>query len=229
MSRGFFITGTDTGVGKTLVTVALMQAFAARQLRVAGMKPVASGSEHTAEGLRNSDALAIQRAATMPLSYETVSPYTFEPAIAPHIAAAQAGVRFDLQLLIRTYNELSSRADVILVEGAGGWRTPLDARHFLSDFAESLALDVILTVGLRLGCLNHARLTAEAIAHGGRAHLAGWIGSHIDPEYRYLDENIATLQRLIPAPCLGVIPNLKEPSAANARNYVSVEDLVIGD
>ena len=225
MSRGIFITGTDTGVGKTLVTATLMHALAAQGLRVNGMKPIASGCERTPAGLRNADALLIQAAGTMPLQYELVNPYAFEPAIAPHIAAIRAGVAIDLQQLMRTYAELAALADVTLVEGAGGWRTPLDHQRFLSDLPESLGLEVVLTVGLRLGCLNHAHLTNEAIRNSGRAKLAGWVGSCIDVEYACLAENIATLRALIQAPCLGIIPSLSNPTPTEAQVYVSVAEL----
>jgi len=226
MSRGIFITGTDTGVGKTLVTVTLMRSLAAKGLRVNGMKPVATGSERTSVGLRNDDALSIQRAATMSLDYEAVNPYAFEPAIAPHIAAARAGVNVELTRLIVAYEQLASQADITLVEGAGGWRTPLDRQHFLSELPETLGLEVVLTVGLRLGCLNHAHLTAEAIQHSGRARLVGWVGSCIDVHYACLEENIATLRELIRVPCLGIIPGLNEPTAENAEAYVSLAKLV---
>jgi dethiobiotin synthetase len=226
MSRGIFITGTDTGVGKTLVTVTLMRAFACKGLRVNGMKPVASGSERTAAGLRNSDAVLIQHAATVPLTYEAVNPYAFEPPIAPHIAAKRAGIHIDLNRLTSAYERLSAAADVTLVEGAGGWRTPLDRQRFLSDLPERLGLDVVLSVGLRLGCLNHALLTTEAIRVGGRARLVGWVGSCIDVEYACIEENIASLRELIQAPCLGIIPNLKEPTPEKAQVYVSLPEPV---
>lgn len=211
MTKGFFITGTDTGVGKTLVADALMHALRAHGVAVAGMKPIASGSELLPEGWRNSDALRIQDAASVELSYDIVSPYTFGPAIAPHIAAQLAGTAIDIEKIEAAYKQCAAAAPVVVVEGAGGWRLPLGGGRFLSDFAERQQLDVVLVVGLRLGCLNHARLTVEAIQHDG-CRLLGWVGNRIDPEFAFAEENIATLATLLDAPCLGIIPHL---AAAN--------------
>lgn len=205
MSGSLFITGTDTGVGKTLVSCALIHALIARGLKVAGMKPVASGSDATAQGLRNGDALALQQAANMTADYHTINPYCFAPAIAPHLAAQQAGIPIELNVLQQAYHKLSAASDVVIVEGAGGWRVPLAPAGFLSDFAEAQGMAVVLVVGLRLGCLNHAVLTAEAI-QSGPCRLVGWVGNGIDPDFALLQENIDTLHALLPAPCLGVLP-----------------------
>src|ERR1700741_3361465 len=185
MSQTFFVTGTDTGVGKTLVSCALLHALAARGVNVAGMKPVASGSDMTTQGLRNDDALALQQAATVAADYRIINPYCFAPAIAPHLAAQQMGVAIGLPVLQQAYRQLLRMSEVVIVEGAGGWRVPLAPAGYLSDFAEAEKMAVILVVGLRLGCLNHALLTAEAI-QSGPCRLAGWVGNLIDPDFALL-------------------------------------------
>ncbi len=212
MSRTFFITGTDTGVGKTLVSCAFMHALRARGLTVAGMKPVASGSERTAQGLRNSDALALQQAANVVADYNVINPYCFEPAIAPHLAARQAGVSIAVPVLLQAYQQLAAQTDIVVVEGAGGWRVPLEPSGYLSDFPETVGMAVILVVGLRLGCINHAVLTAEAI-RSGPCRLVGWVGNLIDPGFTPLQENLQTLIERLPAPCLGVLPNVESLDA----------------
>jgi dethiobiotin synthetase len=187
------------------------------------MKPVAAGCVLTAAGLRNEDALALNGAANVKLPYELLNPYAFEPGIAPHIAAADGGTVIELRHLVATYAAISARADVVIVEGAGGWRVPLFPSGYLSDFPEALALPVVLVVGLRLGCINHAVMTAELVAQGG-ARLAGWIGNQVDPGFARVDENIATLRRLIPAPCLGVVPRLTH-SADDAIDHIALDSL----
>jgi len=214
MTKGFFVTGTDTGVGKTLAAAALIRHYATLGQRVVGMKPVASGCQGTPEGLRSEDALILMREATAFLPYPAVNPYAFEPAIAPHLAAAQAGVQIDVSRLASLYETAARKADIVIVEGAGGWRVPLGPSTYLSDLPERLGLEIILVVGLRLGCLNHAFLTAEAIAQSGRTRLAGWIGNRIDPVFPYLEENVATLRERLPAPCLGIIPPLSPVTVA---------------
>ena len=220
MSRGIFITGTDTGVGKTVVAAGLVQLAAGTGVRVVGLKPIASGANPTPGGLRNDDALALAAAASMLLPYELSNPFCFEPAIAPHIAAAEAGVTIPVASLVDWYGRATAGADLAIVEGAGGWRVPLHPEGFLSDLPEQLGLDVILVVGLRLGCLNHARLTAEAITHPGRCRLLGWIGNRIDPGLARLDDNLATLDRLLGGPPLALLPPLAAPSAAAALEHL---------
>lgn len=224
MSRSLFITGTDTGVGKTLVSCALIDAFKARDLKTVGMKPVASGSEQTPLGLRNDDALALQQAANVPADYDIINPYCFAPAIAPHLAARQVGVPIELPKLESAYSQLKAQADVVIVEGAGGWRVPLEPEGYLSDFAEALRLDVVLVVGLRLGCLNHAVLTAEAI-RSGPCRLVGWVGNTIDPEFAPLQDNLATLTQRLPAPCLGVLPYAVHPDPAQLSGLIDLSRL----
>jgi len=220
MSRGIFITGTDTGVGKTVVAAGLVQLAAGTGARVVGLKPIASGADPTPGGLRNDDALALAAAASMLLPYESSNPFCFEPAIAPHIAAAEAGVTIPVASLVDWYGRATADADLAIVEGAGGWRVPLHPEGFLSDLPEQLGLDVILVVGLRLGCLNHARLTAEAITHPGRCRLLGWIGNRIDPGLARLDDNLAMLDRLLGGPPLALLPPLAAPSAAAALEHL---------
>jgi dethiobiotin synthetase len=175
--RGVVVTGTDTGVGKTLVAAGLLHGLARRGLRVAGMKPVATGCERTAAGLRNDDALCLGRHASVDAAYEEINPYAFEPAIAPHVAAAEAGVRIDLARIAACCARLSRGADRVVVEGVGGWRVPLNEREDVGDLARLLGLPVLLVVGVRLGCLNHARLSADAIA--GRRRAVGGLGREL--------------------------------------------------
>jgi dethiobiotin synthetase len=204
-ARGYFIAGTDTGVGKTLATCTLLERARADGLRAAGMKPVAAGCEQTPDGWRNDDALALIQHAGIAADYATVNPVALPDPLSPHLAAARAGVPVDLDIIRSAYSRLAARADLVLVEGAGGWLAPLSDSTTMADLARALGLPVILVVGLRLGCLNHAQLSARAIAADGCA-LAGWIGSVIDPAMAALDGNLATLRRGLPAPCLGVLP-----------------------
>ncbi|HEY6515832.1 MAG TPA: dethiobiotin synthase [Steroidobacteraceae bacterium] len=207
LAQGWFITGTDTGVGKTLVAAALTRALAARGLRVAVMKPVASGSEPTAEGLRNSDALTLMAAANVTAPYEVVNPYCFLPPISPHIAAREAGMVIDLTLLRSRFDSLAKAADCVIVEGAGGWLAPLGDAAVMADLPATLSLPVLLVVGLRLGCLNHALLSRESLARRGAA-FAGWIANGIDPHFERAAENLATLSAHLDGPPLARIPFL---------------------
>ena len=223
MSPAYFITGTDTDVGKTTVAAGLLQAARAAGLSTAAGKPVASGCEVTPEGLRNADALALMAQCTLALSYEEVNPVAFEPAIAPHIAAREAGVALTVQALLTPMQRiLRQRADFTLIEGAGGWRVPLSGQDSLSDVAQGMDLPVILVVGVRLGCISHALLTAEAIAQDG-LQLAGWVANIIDPKTSRLEENLATLAERLPAPCLGRVPKLKSPTAEAVAQYLELD------
>ena len=211
--RGYFITGTDTGIGKTVVTLCLMRWLQGRGLRVAAMKPVASGCERTLDGLRNEDALKLQQQASMPLDYEAVNPYAFEPPIAPHIAARQAGEKIRIDIIRRGMQQLAGDADIVCVEGVGGWLVPLNGRETVADLAISLGLGVVMVVGMRLGCLNHALLSARAIEASG-APLAGWVANCMPPAADYLEDNISTIKSMICAPLLGVVPALRAPAAS---------------
>lgn len=203
----FFVTGTDTDVGKTFTTLALMAAARAQGLSVLGLKPLAAGCHDTPDGLRNDDALALQAASSIrPLWYEEVNPVALPQACSPHIAARAAGRRLAIaQLAGFVRGSLGRRADFMLVEGAGGWRVPISEREFLSALPRALNLPVILVVGIRLGCLNAALLTAEAILRDG-VKLAGWVANVLEPDMVGLDDNIASLRQWLPAPCLGVLP-----------------------
>lgn len=212
MSTGLFVTGTDTGVGKTRVAAGLCRAFAAHGSRVAAMKPVASGCSASPQGLRNEDALALLGAINVPASYAEVNPYAFAAAIAPHIAAREAGEHIDLERIHQTYAQLAARADVVVVEGIGGWLVPLNERDSAADLAVRWRLDVILVVGMRLGCLNHALLTAEAIERRG-LRLRGWIANAFEPRFERLPENVAAIGERLFAPCLAVLPFEAETTA----------------
>ncbi|EGH05900.1 MULTISPECIES: dethiobiotin synthase [Pseudomonas syringae group genomosp. 2] len=225
MSAAYFITGTDTDAGKTTVAAGLLHAARLKGLSTAAGKPVASGCVVTAQGLRNSDALALQAECSVELNYDEVNPLAFEPAIAPHLAAREAGVVLTVDSLLRPMQHiLDKQADFTLIEGAGGWRVPLAGQSNLSDLAIALDLPIILVVGVRLGCINHALLTAEAIARDG-LHLAGWVANVIDANTSRLEENLATLVERLPAPCLGRVPRLNEASAGNVAQYLELGQL----
>jgi dethiobiotin synthetase len=204
MSRGFFVTGTDTGVGKTRVSAGLIAALRGQGLRVAGMKPVASGCAATPAGLRNADALALMAASGLDLPYEWVNPYAFAPAVAPHLAAADVGSTICFAVIERAFGQLAAQADRMVVEGVGGWRVPLGPDGDVADLAMRLKLPVVLVVGLRLGCLNHAALTAADIRRCGLP-LAGWVGNAIETGFERLDDNLKALGDSLAAPCLGVV------------------------
>lgn len=209
---GVFVTGTDTEVGKTVASVALLHGLARAGRRVAGMKPVASGSERTPGGLRNADALALQAAANVALPYAALNPYAFEPAIAPHIAAREAGVQIRFETILRRFRDIRGRGDAVVVEGVGGWRVPLGADGSVAELAAALGLPVVLVVAVRLGCINHACLTAASVLAVGLP-LAGWIASFPDPGGERREAQIETLDALIPAPRLGVLPWSRRPLA----------------
>jgi dethiobiotin synthetase len=219
----FFVTGTDTGVGKTLVSCALLAGLAEKGLRVAGYKPVAAGCD--VDGL-NDDARQLLAASNLPLAYAQVNPYCLAEPIAPHIAAAHAGVRIEFARILDGYRALAAAADHVVVEGAGGFRIPLGEDRDSADLARELGLGIVLVAGMRLGCLNHALLTAEAVAARGLA-LAGWVANVRDENMPALEENIAALQQRIAAPLLGVIPFLSRPRPAAVR--LDIEQLLKGE
>ena len=215
MTRSYFVTGTDTGVGKTIVAAALLRRLRESGFTVAGMKPVAAGAIDGPEGRANADALLLQSESSTRHPYRLVNPWLFEPAIAPHIAAAEAGIAIETERIVSAHATLAASADVVLVEGAGGFLVPMDARRSFADLPGLLGADVLLVVGLRLGCLNHALLSCEAIAARGLT-LAGWIGNSIDPAFARRDENVGTLMDAIDAPCLGIVPWLADPTVSAA-------------
>ncbi|MEA3219469.1 dethiobiotin synthase [Immundisolibacter sp.] len=204
MSRGFFVTGTDTGVGKTRVSAGLIAVLRQQGLRVAGMKPVASGCAATPAGLRNDDALALIGASGGDWPYEWVNPYAFAPPIAPHLAAADVGSTIRFAVIEQAFGQLAAQSDCVVVEGVGGWRVPLGPDGDVADLAMGLQLPVVLVVGLRLGCLNHAALTAADIRRCGLP-LAGWVGNAIETGFERLDDNLKALGDSLAAPCLGVV------------------------
>lgn len=220
MARGFFITGTDTDVGKTTAALGLMKALQQKGLTVAAMKPVSAGCAQTDAGLRNDDAVRLMQQASVELPYEIVNPYAFEPAIAPHIAAAEENVDMSIDIIKRAYQSITAEVDVVIVEGAGGWLVPLNKTQTMADIAHALQLDVIQVVGLKLGCLNHALLTSESIAAYSLTQ-AGWIANLATDEMSYRDENIQSLQQRLPGKCLGIVPALQLTN----QNIIAVDDI----
>jgi len=215
-----FVAGTDTGIGKTVVSAALLAALGNGGCRAVGMKPVASGCRHAAAGLRNDDAeLLIAHSAGNP-HYAAVNPYALPEPVAPHLAALHADVQIRLGPIVAAFASLSTNADCVVVEGIGGWAVPLSPTLMQADLIRALDLPVILVVGLRLGCINHALLSARAIAVDG-CELLGWIGNCIDPAMARVDDNVATLRERLAAPCLGVLPFAAPPKPRALAAHVS--------
>lgn len=202
--RAMFVTGTDTDAGKTYISAALLRHFAAQSLRVVGMKPVASGATELDGVLHNSDVTQLRQASNVQADMRWINPYCFAPAIAPHIAAQQAGVAIDLQQIKQAYEQLCGMADVVVVEGAGGWLVPLNGQQTIADLAQLLDIPIVLVVLIRLGCINHALLSVADIQRRGLT-LLGWVANCMEDEMPVMQENIATLQQLIAAPCLAVV------------------------
>ena len=216
MSTALFVAGTDTGIGKTHASCTLLHALRQGGLRSAGMKPVASGCIETIHGLQSEDALALRAASSTPLPpYTRSNPVALREPLSPHLAAAHEGVMIALPPLRTAFDALCAGHDAAVVEGVGGWRVPLAPGLFASEIAKQWNLPVILVVGLRLGCLSHALLSAEAILADG-CRLVGWIGNRIDPAMEAPEENLATLRELLPTPCLGVLPYGVAPAQAAA-------------
>jgi dethiobiotin synthetase len=219
MSKALFVTGTDTGSGKTVVSAALIAALNHGGVRAVGMKPVASGCRQTAHGWRNEDAQALMAQSAAAADYELVNPYALAEAIAPHLAAREAGVEIRLEPILAAFATLSTNADCVVVEGVGGWAVPLSPTLMQADLVRALKLPSILVVGLRLGCINHALLSARAIVADG-CRLVGWVGNRIDPEMARAEENVATLRELLPAPCIGVLPFAAQPDPRELANHL---------
>ena len=204
--KRLFITGTNTDCGKTTVACQLLQHFNQLGKKTVGIKPVASGAELTDEGLRNEDALALQYYSSLKLPYSSVNPFVFEPPIAPHIAAQQAKKSLSVEILLKACEQaLKTEADLIIIEGAGGWLVPLNEEETLADFAKSVEASMILVVGMTLGCLNHALLTEQSMRQM-KVKIGGWIANEIDPSMQCRDENLSTLQNRLQLPYLGNIP-----------------------
>ncbi len=222
MTVGAFVTGTDTEVGKTVVAGGMVWRWVRDGHRTGVMKPVASGCRHTGSGLRNPDAEALMSLANVDAPYEMVNPYAFVPAIAPHVAAEQTGAEIELPRIRSVFEVLRGGCDRVVVEGVGGWSVPLGASATVADLVLALELPVVLVVGVRLGCLNHALLTAAAIRAAG-ARLAAWVANQIDRDTACVQENIDALRARLNAPLLGVIPHLSEgPDAARVGNHLAL-------
>lgn len=215
---GVFVIGTDTGVGKTHVSCALLHVLARDHARVCGMKPVASGAVRTAEGWVSDDALALRACSTISVPAALDNPVLLPEPVSPSIAAAHAHVDIDVEFLAQTYRRLQARADAVVVEGAGGFLVPLNERHTGADLAVALGLPVVLVVGLRLGCLNHALLTAEAVRARG-LRLAGWVANDIDPDFLFPGENVAYLERHLGAPMWAHLPFQATPDPKAAADH----------
>lgn len=227
MSAAYFVTGTDTEIGKTTIAAGLLHAARIAGRSTAAAKPVASGCQLTAEGLRNDDALALLAQCSLPLRYDEVNPLAFAPAIAPHLAARESGVSLDVPALQNAVQVILDKgADFTLVEGAGGWRVPLGGMATLADLARALNLPVILVVGVRLGCINHAVLSAEAILADGLP-LAGWVANVVDPNVARLDDNLATLTERLPAPCIGQVPFLPWIAPEQVAQHLDLSRLML--
>ena len=220
-----YVTGTDTGIGKTLASCALLHALRGHGLRAAGMKPVASGCERIDGEWRNADALALQAAGEPGIAYADINPFALEHPLAPELAARDAGIEVSLLPILAAHARVADRADGLIIEGVGGWAAPLSASLMQAELVRTLRLPVLLVVGLRLGCLNHALLSARAIAADG-AHLAGWIASHVDPHMARVDDNLAMLRERLPAPCWGVLPHAPDPDPAVMARYLRIPMLV---
>ena len=225
-SSGFYVTGTDTGIGKTAVSAALLLALRAHGLRAVGMKPVASGCVDSggagdAPAWRNADALALLAASDPRPAYADLNPYALPLPLAPELAARDAGVEVALPPLLAAHARLRAAADQVVVEGVGGWAAPLSATLTQADLVRALDVPVLLVVGLRLGCLNHAILSARAIAGDG-CRLAGWIGNAVDPDMERRDDQRAMLQARLGAPCLGWIPHLPGADPEVVSRYLGV-------
>lgn len=224
MRATVFIAGTDTGIGKTHVACTLLHALRAAGHHACGMKPVASGCVETPEGLRNDDALALLAAGSDAPAYPLVNPVALRDPLSPHLAAAHEGVEISLAPLHDAFERLCADHRHVVVEGVGGWLVPLAPGLFAADIARRWQLPVILVVGLRLGCLNHALLSARAIVDDG-CELLGWVGNRVDPAMDAVEENLATLRELLPAPCLGVLPHGASPAQAAGHLQAAVAAL----
>lgn len=222
MKQAFFITGTDTGAGKTLIASALVYHYARQGFNSLGMKPVAAGCELKNGRLMSEDASQLIAASNVDAEVDLINPYAFSAAIAPHIAAAADGMAIELPVILQAYAQLASQADVVIVEGVGGFCVPLGDAFDTADLAQQLGLPVILVVGIRLGCLNHALLTVEAIERRG-LKLAGWVANQPEPQMAAPAENLQALKQRIAAPCIAVVPLLEQPDFKLAARYIQLD------
>lgn len=224
--QGVFVTGTDTGIGKTRVCVGLIEALKCKGLSVCGMKPVASGCFRENDALRNEDAILLRAHASVSIDYARVNPYAFEPPVSPHIAARQSGNVISAAGIVDAFDYLCDHADFVVVEGVGGWEVPLNDTERVSDLARNLGLPVVMVVGLRLGCLNHAVLTSIAIRNSG-CQLIGWVANGIDPGFRCVEANLATLRGMIPAPQIGWIPYCRDAESETLVRCFNLDDWLV--
>ncbi len=223
---GVFVTGTDTGIGKTRVCIGLLSALKNKGIQVCGMKPVATGCILENNELRNDDAVLLRAQASLPVDYALVNPYAFAFPVSPHIAAERAGREICLDLIVQRFDQLKTQFEFVVTEGIGGWEAPLSSRSRVSDLARSLDLPVLMVVGLRLGCLNHAFLTSSAIRASG-CDLIGWAANRMDPEFPCVEENITALRSNIPAPLLGFLPFSAEMDAAKLARSFELDDWLV--
>nr|WP_154600193.1 MULTISPECIES: dethiobiotin synthase [Providencia] len=224
VTKTYFVTGTDTEIGKTMSSCALLQAANLQGLKTVGYKPVASGSEMTAQGLRNSDALQLQANSRVVVPYEQINPIIFEAPTSPHIVSEKTGQSIEFSVMTQGLKQLQAQAEWVLVEGAGGWYTPLSAEQTYADWVVEQRLPVILVVGVKLGCINHAVLTAQAVKASGLS-LVGWIANEVEPAGTYQQEYLTALKRMIDAPCLGIIPHIKSQSTDSLGQYLNLSYL----
>lgn len=224
MSRCVFITGTDTEVGKTLVSQALIIALTKVGYRVSGFKPIAAGCEVTEQGMVNEDALALQQASNVALNYRDINPFALLLPTSPHIAAERESISIDFEVLDIALEKQTLMSDIVVVEGAGGWRVPVSHNTFLSTWVKQQRLPVIMVVGIRLGCLNHALLTLELIESDG-LEVIGWVANAVDENFAFYEDNIRFLENHISAPKLAEIPYLSERDKANAYQYINMDSL----
>lgn len=223
---GFFITGTDTEIGKTFVASLLIKLLTEEGLNVVGMKPIASGAKIIDGSLKNDDALSLIQASNVAVDYKEINPYVFEPAISPHLAAEAAGVEIDLKKIKNNFDQLQKKSDVVVVEGVGGWYAPLTSHCTVADLAEELKLPIILVVGLRLGCLNHALLTAQAIQQSGLP-IAGWIANHVKEDFDVAEKNISTLKHFLSDfSFLGSISYQTNLTTKDPKHHINKETLI---
>ncbi|MDC0609513.1 dethiobiotin synthase [Vibrio sp.] len=225
MINAFFVAGTDTDVGKTVASKAILQALSAKGIKTLGYKPVAAGCEETPEGRRNSDALHLIKASNSEADYVNVNPYTLLLPASPHIAAKHDGVEIDFDVLSDNLAKNKDQADIVLVEGAGGWRVPVSDNEYLSSWVKRENLPVVLVVGIKLGCLNHAKLTAEAILNDG-LNIIGWVANRINPGTEHYHEIITMLEHELAVPKLGEIPYVPSAKRSELGKYIDVKPIL---
>lgn len=225
MASGFFITGTDTNIGKSLVSASLVHALALREYSVVGLKPVATGCIQTEEGLRNEDAEMLMKYASVELPYETVNPYAFELPVSPNLAANHSRTNISMEKIIGSYQAAAARADWVIVEAVGGWMVPFNDNETVEDMALAVNLPVILVVGTRLGCINHAILTMDRIRESG-VQVAGWVANIMQRNVDLLPDVIDTLRLRLNLPLVGIIPPYRHVNPERVANHLSIERLL---